>query len=95
MSSLILCLSRFEAYNESESGTNGLFTAQGRYEYTDERAYLFDVDILKLSGTFPGAAGNNSVLEASGGRMFFSDPTGMVICHIMQTGHHSNCFIPG
>ncbi len=72
---------RFEAYNESESGTNGLFTAQGRYEYTDERAYLFDVDILKLSGTFPGAAGNNSVLEASGGRMFFSDPTGMVLSH--------------
>ena len=71
----------FEAYNESESGVSGIFTAQGRYEYTDERAYLFDIDVLRAKGKFPGALGENSVLEAEAGRTYFSDPTGIVLSH--------------
>ena len=72
---------RFEAYTESESGSSGSFTAQGKYEYTNDRAYLFDVDVLQLRGTFPGALGSSSVADISAGRIFFSDPTGMIISH--------------
>ena len=71
----------FEAYTEADSGTNYAFNAQGRYEYTDERAYLFDIDTLKIKGQFPGAAGETSVLEAEAGRTYFSDPTGKVLSH--------------
>ena len=71
----------FEAYAGTETGVNSTFTVQGRYEYTDERAYLFDVDILRYRGVFPGAVGNDSVFQAEGGRIYFSDPTGMVLSH--------------
>lgn len=71
----------FEAYSESDTGTTGTFTAQGRYEYTDERAYLFDIDTLKYTGVFPGALGADSVLDVAAGRTVFSDPTGMVLSH--------------
>ncbi len=71
----------FEAYTESETGVSGLFTAQGRYEYTDDRAYLFDIDVLKAKGKFPGALGEDSVLEVEAGRTYFSDPTGIVLAH--------------
>ncbi len=71
----------FEAYNESESGNETTFTAQGSYEYTDERAYLFNIDMLSIRGTFPGAVGSDSVFEAEGGRIYFSDPTEIVLSH--------------
>ncbi len=72
---------RFDAYTESETGANGTFTAQGRYEYTDERSFLLDAEILRLKGAFPGAMGETSIIEASAGRFFFSDPAGMILTH--------------
>ncbi|MDX9802342.1 MAG: hypothetical protein RBT69_13510, partial [Spirochaetia bacterium] len=72
---------RFDAYTEAETGANGTFTAQGRYEYTDERSFLIDAEILRLKGTFPGAMGETSIFEGSAGRFFFSDPSGMILAH--------------
>ncbi len=84
----------FETYSVTDSDTETYFTAEGRYEYTDERAYLFDIDILKLRGVFPGALGDDSVFDIEGGRIFFSDPTGMVLSHTSD-GISVNILYPG
>ena len=56
--------------------------AQGSYTYTDERDYLFDVELLRLTGRYPGVFGAQSVLEATAGRFRFADPTGRVMSHL-------------
>jgi hypothetical protein len=59
---------------------------QGSYTFTDERPYLFDVDLLRLTGSYPALMGEQSVLEASAGRFRFSDSTGRVISHLADGG---------
>ncbi len=56
-------------------------TAQGYYLFTDERPYLFDVEILRLKGRFPTLLGTSSVVEGSVGRFHFADPTGYILSH--------------
>ena len=77
---------RAEAFLRAETGTSVTLSAQGRYEYTNERAYLFDLDQLRIRGTFPELFGGNSVAEASAGRFFFSDPSGMILSHTADGG---------
>ena len=64
-----------------ESGSTLEVTAGGSYSATEERAYLFDVDVLRARGIFPGALGENSLLQTTVGRTGFSDPTGLVLNH--------------
>ena len=72
---------RFEVSGEAETGVTGNFVAQGRYEYTDDRAFLIDADVLRFQGVFPGILGDKSVTEINAGRFYFSDPSGMVLAH--------------
>ncbi len=62
------------------SSTLGL-TAQASYLFTNERAYLFDIEILRAKGVFPGALGDSSMVETSVGRFLFTDPTGYILSH--------------
>ncbi len=62
-------------------GTAGLMV-QGSYTFTDDRAYLFDLDLLRASGAFPGALGGGSVLELAAGRILFRDATGKILEHV-------------
>ena len=60
--------------------------AQGSYTYTDERAYLFDVDLLRITGRYPDLIGSSSLLEASAGRFRFRDTSGRVVSHLADGG---------
>jgi hypothetical protein len=51
-------------------------TVQGSYTFTQDRPYLFDVDILKLQGRYP--LRNSSVLEFSLGRFQGADFTALL-----------------
>lgn len=69
--------------NHAQPGARTIELAgQGSYTYTDDRPYLFDVDLLRLSGRYPGLMGERSVFEASAGRFRFSDTTGRVFSHL-------------
>lgn len=56
-------------------------TGAGSYSYSDERAYIFDIDLLRCVGRFPGALGQRSLLQTTAGRTVFRDPTGLVLDH--------------
>jgi hypothetical protein len=56
-------------------------SGQGSYLFTDERAFLLDLDLLRFNGQFPGLLGASSVVETSLGRFPFSDPTGYILSH--------------
>lgn len=57
------------------------FRAQASYLFTQDRAYLLDLDELSLMGSFPAALGSSSMVQASIGRFGFSDPTGYILMH--------------
>ncbi len=59
-------------------------TAQGSYTWTDDRPYLFDVDILRAAGRIPGALGPDSVLRFTAGRFRLRDTTGIVLGHTVD-----------
>ncbi len=61
-------------------------TGAGSYTYTDERDYIFDVDLLRAVGRFPGAMGSRSMLQAAVGRTLFRDPTGLILDHTADGG---------
>ncbi len=53
------------------------------YLYTDDRPYLFDVDLFRLRGVYPTLiAGRAGLLEQTFGRYRFSDPSGRVLSHL-------------
>lgn len=56
-------------------------SAQGSYTWTDDRPYLFDLDLLRAAGRFPGLLGPTSVVRATAGRFSFRDTTGHVLSH--------------
>ena len=56
-------------------------TGAGSYSYSDERAYIFDIDLLRSVGRFPAALGERSLLQATAGRTVFRDPSGLVLDH--------------
>ncbi len=58
-----------------------VLTAEGSYVYSDERDYLFDVDLLRVSSLHPGVIGADGVLALDAGRFRFRDPTGLVLNH--------------
>jgi hypothetical protein len=67
---------------ESELSAGSLsFAAQGSYLFTDDRPYLFDLDVLKGSATFAGLLGSASLVDISLGRFTFADPTGYILYH--------------
>jgi hypothetical protein len=70
----------FEGEKKSGLSTLGLRGAAG-YLFTDDRAYLFDLDELSFTGSFPGVLGKSSVVQTSVGRFSFSDPTGYLLMH--------------
>lgn len=64
-------------------GASVELATQVGYVYTDERAYLFDVDLFRLSGLYPTMiAGKPGLLEQSFGRFVFRDPSGRVLSHL-------------
>ena len=71
----------FELDETKASGKSFSFAGQGRYELTEDRYYLFDIDYLRYFMRLPGAVGASSVFELSAGRFFFSEPTGMIMAH--------------
>jgi hypothetical protein len=71
----------FELNGAKENGNIFSFAGQGRYEITDDRYYLFDVDYLRFFMRFPGGVGESSVFEFQAGRFFFSEPSRMILSH--------------
>ncbi len=65
-----------------ETGSTLEVTATGSYSATEDRPYVFDVDLLRARGIFPGALGSSSLLQATVGRTGFSDPTGLILNHV-------------
>ncbi len=65
-----------------QTGSTLEVTATGSYSATEDRAYVFDLDLLRAKGIFPGALGSTSLLETTVGRTGFSDPTGLVLNHV-------------
>ena len=65
-----------------ETGSTLEVTATGSYTATEDRPYVFDVDLLRARGVFPGALGSSSLLQATVGRTGFSDPTGLILNHV-------------
>ncbi len=68
------------------SGGSVTMTAAGSYRFTDERDYIFDVDLLRAVGRYPGALGPRTTLTATLGRTPFRDPTGLVLDHLADGG---------
>ncbi|MDZ7793085.1 MAG: hypothetical protein U5P10_05155 [Spirochaetia bacterium] len=67
---------------EMKRGVSTLgFRGQASYLFTEDRAYLLDIDELRFRGSFPAALGSSSMLQASLGRFGFSDPTGYILMH--------------
>lgn len=56
-------------------------TGEGSYVYSDDRAYLFDIDRLRFSGLFPGATAAQPVVAVDAGRFGFVDATGLILNH--------------
>jgi hypothetical protein len=46
-----------------------------------DRPYFFDLETLSLTGTFPGALGDNSLVTFQAGRFWFSEFSGYVLDH--------------
>lgn len=67
-------------------GGSVTFAASAGYTVTDDRAYLFDVDLLRATGRFPQAVGPRSLLQATAGRTRLVDPTGLIIDHPADGG---------
>ena len=74
------------ALQSLNSGGSITMTAAGSYRFTDERDYIFDVDLLRAIGRYPGALGPRTTLTATLGRTPFRDPTGLVLDHIADGG---------
>ncbi|TVR75623.1 MAG: hypothetical protein EA427_00085 [Spirochaetaceae bacterium] len=68
--------------------------AQGSYTWTDDRPYLFDVDLLRAAGRYPGLLGPTSVVRATAGRFQFRDTTGIVLNHVAD-GMQARVNYPG
>lgn len=69
-----------------EGGGTVEFTGAASYTYTDQRDYIFDIDLLRAVGRFPGALGRRSMLQATVGRTLFRDPTGLILDHTADGG---------
>jgi len=65
------------AYRQNANGGSLDLTVQGSYTYSLERPYIFDLDLLRFTGIFPG----RSVIELTAGRFVFQDVTGMILDH--------------
>ncbi len=72
--------------SQLEGGGSFSFAATAGYTVTDDRAYLFDIDLLRITGRFPQVVGPRSFLQATAGRTRFADPTGLVINHVADGG---------
>lgn len=70
----------FDGETGGDPSTLG-FHARASYLYTEDRAYLLDIDELSFKGSFPGVLGKSSMIQTSLGRFAFSDPTGYVLMH--------------
>ncbi|MCG8481038.1 MAG: hypothetical protein MI724_18235 [Spirochaetales bacterium] len=77
-------------------GADSEFEATGQVSYTwsDDRAYLFDVDFLRLAGQYPGLFGANSVLRATAGRFSMSDATALILSDTVD-GVEAELVFPG
>jgi hypothetical protein len=69
-----------------QNGGSITLTGAAGYRATDERPYIFDVDMLRVAGRFPGSAGPRSLLLATAGRTRFADPTGLILDHTADGG---------
>ncbi len=82
------------ALNQQDSAalwfeTGAPFSGSGRislagqlaYEFTNNRAMLFNLDYFRVFGWMPGALGTTSVLEFTAGRFPFADPSAMILNH--------------
>ncbi|TVQ98714.1 MAG: hypothetical protein EA403_13935 [Spirochaetaceae bacterium] len=74
------------ALQSLNSGGSITMTAAGSYRFTDERDYIFDVDLLRAVGRYPGALGPRTTVVATLGRTPFRDPTGLVLDHLADGG---------
>lgn len=63
------------------SAGNLSFAAQGSYLFTNERPYLFDLEVLRGSASRAGLLGPSSLVDISLGRFTFADPTGYILYH--------------
>ncbi|TVR07076.1 MAG: hypothetical protein EA403_00205 [Spirochaetaceae bacterium] len=72
--------------SQLDHGGSLSFTASAGYTVTDDRAYLFDVDLLRITGRFPQLLGQRSFVQATAGRTRFVDPTGLVLNHVADGG---------
>lgn len=72
----------FFGVEQFETGSTLEVTATGSYTATEDRPYIFDVDLLRAQGIFPEAIGSRSLLQATLGRTGFSDPTGLILNHV-------------
>jgi hypothetical protein len=72
----------FFGLEQFDSGSTLEVTATGSYTATEDRPYVFDVDLLRARGIFPEAIGSRSLLQATLGRTGFSDPTGLILNHV-------------
>ena len=64
---------------ETELGPSLTLSAQGSYTFSNERYYLFDVDMLTLRGRFVLEGAGTSLLEFTAGRFGVSDFSGVVL----------------
>lgn len=71
----------FELANPISKDGRVSLSGQMAYEYTNERAYLFNLDYFRLSTWVPGLFGAKSVLELNAGRFQFSDASGYIMNH--------------
>lgn len=70
-----------QGYQRLDGGGSIDLFGSGSYTASGERPYLFDVDLLRIGGIYPGALGARSRLHATAGRTLFRDPTGLVLHH--------------
>ncbi len=81
-----------ELFQPTEKGGSLDLIVQGSYRYTDDRPYIFDVDLLRFTGLFPTAFGEGTAVELKVGRFNFSDATGLILNETMDGAQVSFLF---
>jgi hypothetical protein len=73
-----------ELLQPTEKGGSLDLLAQVSYRCTEDRAYIFDVDLLRFAGLFTTAFGEGTALELKAGRFNFSDATKLILDETMD-----------
>jgi hypothetical protein len=81
-----------ELFQTLDKGGSLDLTAQGSYRYTDDRPYIFDLDLLRFTGLFSAALGDGTAVELKAGRFNFSDATKLILDQTMDGAQVSLLF---